>query len=289
LDFCQQFCLQHVVYVRFSSLRRSSGERRPSSRTATISGPLQKLLREPQPPSAIYIPRLPQRAPLIPPTFAKMRLISKAIAIIALPSLAHAVSLADLTPRAVGLPPDCQKIYTAQIPGCDAQDFMTQQCSSSCIAALEGLAWPIKQACSGVTGRNIIVTFLANVGPGHVCDNAPQRWTGTPSSSMAASTSSPHRTTRGKSTVTKGIMTATSLPSTRSSRLMTDSSNPPSVQTRTSTARASTLPAQLNHHDHSGGGSPFDTLGNLGGAASLSISLSAMILSTAFALLANAR
>lgn len=222
-----------------------------------------------------------------------MRTISRNAALLALPTLIHAVSLADLAPRAENLPSECQKIYTMPIPGCNANDFKTADCSQSCVSALEALVTPIKQACGnhGITGQNLIVAYLLNVGPAQICSNAPASYTGGPptgSWTPYTSGSSPKTTKTEKSTVTSGVLTASSIKSHDSSTLLVDTSKTPTtgaLQTSTSNA----LPSQLNTNDHSGGGSPFDTAGNMGGAASLSVSTAITFLSAAVALFANFR
>lgn len=102
-----------------------------------------------------------------------MREFGGKVALLALPTMINAVALSDLKPRATDLPPACQQVYTEDIPGCTADDFKSRDCSSACFAGLEGLVQPIRDACGnqGVVGQNLIVAFLANVGPQQICTN----------------------------------------------------------------------------------------------------------------------
>lgn len=95
------------------------------------------------------------------------------IALLALPTLINAVALSNMAPKAEGLPEACNAVYTEQIDGCTATDFETQTCSPACYEALVALQQPIQQACAGqVQGENLVVAFLAGVGPSAICHNA---------------------------------------------------------------------------------------------------------------------
>ena len=148
------------------------------------------------------------------------------LALFALPTLIDAVSLADMTPRATGLPPQCNAVYTSQIWGCSPSDFQTQQCSSSCINALYGLAAAIDHACSnqGVEGQNLVVAFLAGVGPQQLCHNAgsgPEETT----KSMQPSTKAQHQqSTSAKVSIISSTTTARKPTDTESSLLVDTSS-----------------------------------------------------------------
>lgn len=237
-----------------------------------------------------------------------MRVRLKYAALLALPALAHAVSLSAWTPRAENLPPACEAIYTAPIPGCTVKDFTSRTCSQSCLQALEALVEPVKHACAGmgVGGRNLIVAFLANVGPQEICPNAPvmnpTQFGPPPPGRLPPTGSSPTdwRHPSPSASTWSGTTTASSLSPGDSSSLVVDTSSrtsrthhhplPPmtkstSSPTSSTSTTTSSAPSQLNTGDHSGGGSPFDTAGNLGsGAAELSFSAAMAFLSGAAAL-----
>jgi len=237
-----------------------------------------------------------------------MRTILRSTAILALPALIDAVALSNMTPRATGLTDACQSIYTAQIPGCGPSDFTTLQCTPSCISALEALVAPIQKACGGqgVQGQNLIVAFLAGVGPQQVCHNADTATT-TPTRSPTTSTPKITKTKTPTTSATPKIIHSTSTASTAAdaSSLLVDASSSssaadtttrkhtkvehtatPSSSAKTtsessvvadrSTTRAkdkasktTSAPGnyQTSFEDGSGGGSPFDTAGNLMNAA----------------------
>ena len=258
------------------------------------------------------------------------------LALLALPTVINAVSLADMTPRATGLSDTCNAVYTSQIYGCAASDFQTQECSSTCISALYGLSQAIDHACAnqGVTGENLVVAFLAGVGPQQVCHNAAPGgaqsmtapWTSNhPHPTFDQPTIIPSTTTARKPTETSSLlvdtsstMTQTIIPHpTHKSQPTTDSSSSPAssstlAQTSaktpvnhsslavdtsrtptpapTSKTTSSAGSSQTDLNDHSGGGSPFDTAGNVGSSAGgVSLSLASMILSAAAAIFVAAR
>ena len=107
-----------------------------------------------------------------------------AVAVAMLPTLASAVKLADMKPRASNLPTACDEVYQQQIDGCEPEDFMTQDCSSACYSALQALTEPIQDACGneGISGQNLIVAYLANVGPQQLCSNGATSSAGSSSS-----------------------------------------------------------------------------------------------------------
>ena len=256
-----------------------------------------------------------------------MQIQLRHLALLALPTLINAVSLSDMTPRATGLSDTCNAVYTTQIYGCGPDDFKTQECSQSCIGALYGLGRAIQQACSnqGIEGQNLVVAFLADVGPQAICHNADTGhggWTSTTASSttkqsthikpsiisstttarkptqtssLLVDTSStqtqtivPHRTHKSQPT-SQSSSSSSTVANTSGSGLAVDTSRTlsPNPTTRTSSAAGS---SQTNLNDHSGGGSPFDTPGNLANSASsISLSLASMFLSAAAALFATFR
>jgi len=254
-----------------------------------------------------------------------MRISRRGLALLALPTLSNAVSLADMTPRATGLPPTCEAVYTAQIYGCTATDFQTNQCSSSCINALYGVAQAISHACAGqgITGQNLVVAFLAGVGPQQLCHNAndeshptgpPTTFTQPPrthwSPTIVSSTTTARKATNSGSLLidTSSTMTQTIIPhrtkTTQSSQptsttpkttpVVTHTTHTTPTQLTDSTtsspaAASSQAPSQNNLNDHSGGGSPFDTPGNTGSASDVSVSMVSMVISAAFAMLAALR
>lgn len=252
-----------------------------------------------------------------------MRIARRELALLALPTLSNAVSLADMTPRATGLPSTCEAVYTSQIYGCTPTDFQTNKCSSECINALYGVAQAISHACAGqgVTGQNLVVAFLAGVGPQQLCHNAngedhptgpPTTFTQPPrthwSPTIVSSTTTARKATESgsllvdtSSTMTQTIIphrTKTTQPSQPTS--MTSKTTPvathtthttptqsPDTSTTTSSAVGS---SQTSLNDHSGGGSPFDSPGNMINSASdVSISMVSMVISAAFAMLAGLR
>ena len=255
-----------------------------------------------------------------------MRISRRGLALLALPTLSNAVSLADMTPRATGLPPTCEAVYTAQIYGCTPTDFQTNQCSSSCINALYGVAQAISHACAGqgITGQNLVVAFLAGVGPQQLCHNAndgshpsgpPTSFTQPPprthwSPTIVSSTTTARKASKSGSLLidTSSTMTQTIVPhrtkTTQSSQPTsttakttpvahhTTHTNPTHLTDSTTSSPATTsshVPSQNSFNDHSGGGSPFDTAGNTGSASDVSVSMVSMVLSAAFAMLAALR
>ncbi|GAM90589.1 hypothetical protein ANO11243_086340 [Dothideomycetidae sp. 11243] len=110
---------------------------------------------------------------------------------LALPS-AFAVSLADFTPRATNLPSSCEAVYTANIPGCQASDFGSGGCSTDCINALNSIVPSVQQACSSVSGGNIIAAVLAGKATQILCHlpDSSSMTTSVASSSQAPSSSS---------------------------------------------------------------------------------------------------
>lgn len=242
-----------------------------------------------------------------------MRVTSRSAALLALlPALGNAVSLSDMTPRASNLPSACNKIYTSQISGCGVSDFTTQSCSDTCVEALQAMVGPIKQACGGqgLSGSNLIVAFLANVGPQQICPNAeiPSSDSNSQQQSTPSPTPSPRPSPSSSPTEASTTTTAESS-SAASQSLLVDSSSRTSL-TRTRTQRpsfsgtetagplsssststtdaassrtydpyAATSSAAADTQDdgqaaanaQSGGGSPFDDEGNMfSGADSLS-------------------
>lgn len=253
-----------------------------------------------------------------------MRITLRDLALLALPTLSNAVSLSDMTPRATGLPPQCEAVYTTQIYGCTPGDFQSQQCSDSCINALYGISQAIGRACGGqgVSGQNLVVAFLAGVGPQQLCHNArgsdgppgpPSSYTrphGPPthwSPTIGSSTTTARKPTNTKSLLvdTSSTMTATMIPS--SSSTAESSSDAQSTTTRKTSPSPSPSPQPTQHNpapvagtstssapdnsqtslnDHSGGGSPFDSEGNMNSAAAgCSISRASTLLSAAAAML----
>ncbi len=237
-----------------------------------------------------------------------MRVILASTVLLALPSMINAVALSAMAPYAKNLPPACQSLYTAQISGCDANDFKTGQCSSSCQSALQALVQPILKACGGqgVSGQNLIVAYLAGLGPQQLCRNlgspgttseesttsTTQQWTtpqqtttSTPkativsststaesakeTTSLIADTSSPSavaKTTSTKQKTTTKSTSSSSATKTSSSRNAAQTTSKSSSTSSTSTT-TSAGNSQTNLSDGSGGGSPFDTAGNLMNAA----------------------
>lgn len=253
-----------------------------------------------------------------------MHIRTRQLALLALPTLIDAVSLSDMTPRAEGLPPMCNAVYTSQIWGCSPDDFQSQDCSSSCVNALYGLDMAIKHACAnqGIEGQNLVVAFLAGVGPQQLCHNAGSGWVTTaapprpttypyptPEPSIISSTTTarrptdtettllvdtsrsvtetiPHQTQETSKTRSPSPTTQTSSSSTIAVGAQTSRTASPSALTTTTSAAGS---SETSLEDHSGGGSPFDTPGNMNSASSVSLSMASIALSAAAAIFAALR
>ena len=244
----------------------------------------------------------------------------RGLVLLALPTISHAISLSDFSPRADNLPQSCEDVYEQQIPACTEDDFTSGQCSRACVSALYGLVQPVKQACGnkGVTGQNLIVAYLANAGPQQVCPNAPTEapmgggpWTswaggypggpgGWPHSSPTGAWTSHWPSTKTQTPTTaptttgtpifSGSTEAASLNPSAATSLIVDTSSTPTTEPFSQTPTASPSGnAQTNYNDQSGGGSPFDTAGNMGGAASLSLPQTIVLLSTIAALVITFR
>jgi len=248
-------------------------------------------------------------------TIAIMRKVLRTTAVLALPTLisAGSVHLSDMTPRAAGLPPACNDIYTAVIPGCSSADWMSFQCNPTCISSLNAMVAPIQKACGGqgIQGQNLVVAFLAGVGPEQLCHNAGSATTGTTTTaapttkqtttpSIISSTTTARRPTGTDSLAVDTSSTTTETSSTKSTQstqkprpthttpLDVSSSSAAPLTTTTKTASPTSSPSktttsqgssETNLEDGSGGGSPFDTSGNLmNGAAGLSIPALSVVL-----------
>ena len=107
--------------------------------------------------------------------------------------LVTAVSLSDFAPYATNLTAPCQAVYTAQIPGCNANDFTLvssssspgggsggtysnndkTSCSSGCIQGMVSINSQVWHACSGVPQDNeeIVAAFLGGKGIQDLCPN----------------------------------------------------------------------------------------------------------------------
>lgn len=245
-----------------------------------------------------------------------MRLTTSQLALLALPALIDAVKLSDMTPRAQNLPSECSKIYTSEISGCAVSDFTASDCSQSCIRSLQSMVDPIQEACggNGLSGQNLVVAFLAGVGPQQICKNAPDPSSSATSQqstqrSSATSTNAPSTTTARSSRLeTDSLLTDTSrATSTRTSEKTpefsgtqtvsslqqdptfepTTSAGPTTTESSPSSTESSSDNSQDNE-DQSGGGSPFDSEGNMysGGADSLSSTSVLVSIAIAFIIMA---
>jgi hypothetical protein len=107
--------------------------------------------------------------------------------------LVSAVSLSDFAPYATNLTAPCQAVYTAQIPGCNANDFTLvssssspggsgggtysnngkTSCSSGCIQGMVSINSQVWDACSGESQDNeeIVAAFLGGKGIQDLCPN----------------------------------------------------------------------------------------------------------------------
>lgn len=201
-----------------------------------------------------------------------------------------------------------------QISGCPASDFSSSTCSKACVEGLDAFSSKVKSACAnkGITGDNIITTFLAGNAAGALCSNAGSVLGGesgssnaatatsaaatsqASTSSMASTTASASAPTTSSSAVLSGTATATSLaPSTStaaaqsSSGILVDTSRAPTASSTTSSSGSS----QTDQNDGSGGGSPFDNEGNTYSLASVSTtcSLTGVLITTAMILFTTLR
>ena len=256
-----------------------------------------------------------------------MRKVLRNTAILALPTLITAVHLSDMTPRAQNLPAACNELYTATISGCSFTDFTTLQCSPSCLYSLNAMVGPIVKACGGqnIQGQNLIVAFLNGVGPQQICHNAgaaSTETTTTPSqtSTQQTTTAKPSivssTTTARKPTDTNSLLVDTSTTATSSGRStkgtqrptkhtstpdvsssMTPTSTSSTAQGKTKSSTSSETKtttgadsSQTNLDDGSGGGSPFDTPGNMmNGAGHVLPALSVLLPAAAAAIFAVVR
>ncbi|EME47390.1 hypothetical protein DOTSEDRAFT_69356 [Dothistroma septosporum NZE10] len=216
--------------------------------------------------------------------------------LLALPATVLSVSLADFKPRVYNLPSNCQTVYTQTIDGCSPTDFTASMCSAGCVHALQALVADVKSACGNedVTGTNVIAAFLNNAGPQGLCTNANavlrSQSTSTSlavsakSSSPSAAATSTGQTSRTSSevsttTTTGSIETATSLTGTTSAPSSTIALDTSSSPVATPTHAASHSSSKGN----SGGGSPFDTEGNVNSAgAALEVTMAAVLLAVSF-------
>lgn len=253
-----------------------------------------------------------------------MRFTTSQAALLALPALINAVSLSDMKPRAENLPSACNKIYDSQISGCGVSDFTQQTCTETCISGLQAMVDPIQDSCSGygVTGSNLVVAFLAGVGPQQICKNAPAESGEEESSSSATQQSTPSPSPTPTSTVmttpsstqestttsetetlivdTESAASPTRRPTPKFSGTRTASSlNEEATTTRTSAMEASASPSQTNtvastdsdpaddgsetDNERTGGGSPFDEEGNMYSNGADSLSSTSVLISLGIA------
>lgn len=248
-----------------------------------------------------------------------MRLSKSTVALFALPATTVAVSLSDFTPRVANLPQGCKSVYTQTISGCSSTDFSGSGCSEACVNGLQSMVAAVKGACGnkGITGQNIIVAYLADSGPGSLCPNAAAVLGGSSSSSSqdssatAPSTSTSARSSSRATSSEQSSATSTQAPSltlsstelsstatassltgtvtdASSTGLLIDTSSTPSSGGASSTSAAQGN-SQTNEGE-SGGGSPFDTSGNLSSMAVVSsISISTALLAAAMMFFAIVR
>ncbi|KAK4630861.1 hypothetical protein CLAFUW4_03165 [Fulvia fulva] len=231
-----------------------------------------------------------------------MRYHTSTFALLALPATVLAVSLADFKPRVSDLPSKCQTVYTETIDGCSPTDFTASTCSTGCVKALQALVADVKSACGNedISGENVIAAFLNNAGPQGLCTNAnavlgsgstttspassskpSPSSSATPTSSRQASSTSSEVTTSTAASSTKTATSLESATSTPSSSIATDPSSSP---TATPTQAAS----HSSSNGNSGGGSPFDTEGNMHSAATAIENTVAMMLLAVLVALAGA-
>lgn len=111
-----------------------------------------------------------------------MRITTTQIALLALPALIHArsVALMDFVPRVTDVSGKCETVYRQSIPGCESTDFTQQGCSVKCVKGLDSMTYIVKEACSndGLLDRddksNVLAVFLKGNGPQGLCTNADE-------------------------------------------------------------------------------------------------------------------
>ncbi|KAK5122064.1 hypothetical protein LTR85_004310 [Meristemomyces frigidus] len=179
-----------------------------------------------------------------------MRVPGISLALLALPTLSLAVSLADFPPTVSNVPSACKSVYTSQIDGCSATDFSGSGCSTTCVMALYDLTNSIKSACGnhGIEGENIIVAYLANSGPESICGNADSIIAS--ASSAAASTSAAQSTTTATSVAST---TEAEASSTEESTIASSTSTTSSLSTTSSVVEAASVQRHIDRQLERGG------------------------------------
>lgn len=252
-----------------------------------------------------------------------MRINKTHIALLALPALAQAVSLADFVPRVTDVSGGCRKVYQQAVPDCSPTDFTQKTCSESCVRGLQSMTKSVKDACGseGLQDRggesNILKLFLADQGPQGLCENANEVLSKSPPATSseeakteAQTTTSSTPSTTESPTVAESTSTA-SLTDVPTSILMDTSSSPepttsttaessPTSEAASTTTQSSqifeapSMPPSLTAtgasseeteaSGHSGGGSPFDAAGNeFSGASATTSSALTLVLGAAVA------
>jgi len=255
-----------------------------------------------------------------------MRITITQIALLALPALVHArtVALMDFVPRVSNVSGKCDDAYRQAIPGCESTDFTQKGCSVKCIKGLDSMTDIIKEACGndGLLDRddksNVLAVFLKGNGPQGLCTNANEvlqsqhASTATPTS-IETPTKHSSKSEQPTTTVVSSTKTASST-DVPTSLVVDTSSSPGPTESASSTSSAessdtttatessqifeapsmpSTWPSAsatskpTESAGHSGGGSPFDAEGNeFSAAAATSSSTIALFLAVIFAGLA---
>lgn len=160
-----------------------------------------------------------------------MRPCEAFVALIALPSLAFAVTLRDFTPRVDDLPEKCNTVYTQDITGCSDTDFTTGTCSTSCVRGLNAIAFSIEGACGSLDleGVSVLSAFIEGKGPSSLCPNADEVLAGgsgseaDTTSAQSTAQQSPtdaHTTSAPKATIVSSTSIANSAPQSFSSLLV---------------------------------------------------------------------
>jgi hypothetical protein len=182
---------------------------------------------------------------------AIMRITTTQIALLALPALIHArsVALMDFVPRVSDVSGTCDEVYRQSIPGCESTDFTQKGCSVKCIKGLDSMTHLIKEACGndGLLDRddksNVLAVFLKGNGPQGLCTNADEvlqsqhTSTATPTS---LDTPTKHSSKSGQPTTTIVSSTKTAASSTNvpTSLVVDTSSSPEPTESASSTSSA---------------------------------------------------
>ncbi|QDS75905.1 hypothetical protein FKW77_002649 [Venturia effusa] len=86
------------------------------------------------------------------------------VGLLSLSAQASAVALSDFTPKATNLPPQCNAIYSAAIPGCTFDDFQKAMCSQACLAGLVQVNAQVANNCQAADVEETSIIGLFKLG-----------------------------------------------------------------------------------------------------------------------------